>query len=698
MQELSNSGEHVAPILKLLRTRDLSRLWLLRLLLRLGWIILLEDQHRLEPAWLRKWMLEAFGVETPKAREELCWEKLEARLTLSLEQMESRKRVMRLPAVLHANLKLLRQRFGFSNLEIRLIALALLLQTENPLSQVARKISCGSDPYRDLGRILDCPAARIATALDPYTKLRRSGFVTIGGSGDTLAGYLKVSHGRLRRLTHQRLSDTDDLLQSFACLASPPELGPNDYPHLTPSFNAVTRLLCTALQEKRAGVNLLLYGDPGTGKTQLCRVLAQAVRAPLYDVSVSHDPMKPLEPMQRLTNAATLQFLLGGRRALLCFDETDALFGLGSSGSGPATHADKAKAWLNHQMGINAVPTIWVANDISFMDPALARRFDLIIRLDAPPQEQRLSLLKRECAHLGSPELLQMLSRVEEITPALVTRASRTVTCMRAASDGHADALLETVLDGVLQAQGHPPLARSLAIASNAVFEPALCNASENLVAVMQGLQRNNGGRVCLYGPPGTGKTAWGRWLAEQLGRPLLLKKVSDLQSPWVGMTERNLAKAFDRASRDRAVLQIDELDSFLRDRQHARQPWEITVTNELLTQLECFEGVFIASTNLMDDIDRAALRRFDWKIRFDYLRQEQAEAMFRRVLDTLQLTTSSDDLGHALPDQLTPGDFAVIARRHRMTPYSTQGAVIAALRSERAHRDATRQSIGFIR
>ena len=64
----------------------------------------------------------------------------------------------------------------------------------------------------------------------------------------------------------------------------------------------------------------------------------------------------------------------------------------------------------------------------------------------------------------------------------------------------------------------------------------------------------------------------------------------------------------------------IDEVDSFLRDREGAHHGWEVTQVNKMLTRTENFDGVFNDSTNLMDGFDLTALRRFDLKIRFGYL------------------------------------------------------------------------------
>lgn len=71
----------------------------------------------------------------------------------------------------------------------------------------------------------------------------------------------------------------------------------------------------------------------------------------------------------------------------------------------------------------------------------------------------------------------------------------------------------------------------------------------------------------------------------------------------------------------DDSVLLLDEADSFLRDRTSAQRSWEVTQVNELLTQMERFEGLFICSNNLIDRLDSASIRRFDFKIMLSYLK-----------------------------------------------------------------------------
>lgn len=180
---------------------------------------------------------------------------------------------------------------------------------------------------------------------------------------------------------------------------------------------------------------------------------------------------------------------------------------------------------------------------------------------------------------------------------------------------------------------------------------------------------------------------------------PLLLKGASELMSKWVGDSEKAIAAAFRQAQREGALLMIDEVDSFLRDRDGARQSWEVTRVNEMLTRMESFGGVFVASTNLMGDIDPAALRRFDIKIRFDYLGPDQGALMLARQCAALGLASpqAAEQARVRRLERLTPGDFAALARRHRFAPFAHAAALVTALEQECALKGCTPGAIGFL-
>ena len=224
-------------------------------------------------------------------------------------------------------------------------------------------------------------------------------------------------------------------------------------------------------------------------------------------------------------------------------------------------------------------------------------------------------------------------------------------------------------------------------------------NPDADLERLTSGLQRNPVGRICLYGVPGSGKSEYAHFLAGEIAKPLLVKRGSDLMSKYVGGTERNLAKMFTEAEAEGAILLLDEADSFLRDRTGAHRRWEVSQTNELLVQMEGFHGIFLAATNLLDTLDAASLRRFDLKIKFDYMRPEQAWLLFVQVMQERGFPEKS--LATGLRQRLwclthlTPGDFSTVLRREQiMGDTFDPDGLVGALESECALRN--RRSIGF--
>jgi len=181
------------------------------------------------------------------------------------------------------------------------------------------------------------------------------------------------------------------------------------------------------------------------------------------------------------------------------------------------------------------------------------------------------------------------------------------------------------------------------------------------------------------------------------MDKPLHLKRASDILSAFVGDNERNIASAFRAAKREGAVLLIDEIDTFLLDRRSAQRHWEVSLVNEMHTQMECHDGIFIASTNQIDALDTAALRRFDIKIGFGALRPEQAWELLRRQCAVLGIGEPDAELQPAVQrlGEIVPGDFATIVRRSRLSAITSPGEFVTALAEECALKSDQR-TIGF--
>lgn len=160
-------------------------------------------------------------------------------------------------------------------------------------------------------------------------------------------------------------------------------------------------------------------------------------------------------------------------------------------------------------------------------------------------------------------------------------------------------------------------------------FDYNMVNCNHDLKTLTEKLKNSDIKQygLLLYGVSGSGKSMFGQFLAQELKMPFIKKKASDLIDKYVGQTEQNIKNAFKEARDKKAILLFDEADSFLFDRRFANREYEIASVNELLTQMEDHPYPFIMTTNLKDKIDNASMRRFIFKIKYDYMTNDNIRA-----------------------------------------------------------------------
>lgn len=614
----------------------------------------------------------------------------------------------RLPPVLAGNVARLAQTLSLTAAEQAVLAFAAALSAYAPLHNVASSFAYTSPHWlaRTLADVLETPLPDMQAALSREGTLQRCGLLAAPPSGRhvSLDDCLELPSPHIATRLCTTPTAPADLLQSVLTPAPPATLALHDYGHMPAVTGMLLPYLRHALDTRRRGVNIFIHGAPGSGKTQLTRVLAQALGCQVLDVAAQDEDGVQMGSERRLRALAAGQHFFASQPTLLVMDEAEDVFNTDDLaalfiGQGSRRTAGRHKAWMHQLLENNAAPTLWLSNTASGLDPATVRRFDLFLEMAQPSHAQRLRTLQAQCAHLPFTPDLDRLASQPALTPAVVARA---VSVVQAIADslpasGQA-ATLEQLIDNTLTAQGHATLGQCAAHALPPHYDPALVNASADLDAVARGLHRHRAARLCLYGPAGTGKTAWARWLAQHLGAPLHVRRVSDLLSKWVGESEKNIALAFRQAAAENAVLLIDEVDSFLHDRHGAQARWEISQVNEMLTQMESYAGIFIASTNLMQALDPAVLRRFDLKLCFDYLHAPQAVQLLHRHCQSLGLPapTAQDTAAVARLRQLTPGDFATVARRHAFAPLASAAQWVRALGEECALKASNARPIGF--
>jgi ATPase family protein associated with various cellular activities (AAA) len=228
----------------------------------------------------------------------------------------------------------------------------------------------------------------------------------------------------------------------------------------------------------------------------------------------------------------------------------------------------------------------------------------------------------------------------------------------------------------------------------DAGYDLRFVNADCDLAALTADLLRPGAPRAVsflLSGPPGAGKSAWVRHLAGRMGMPVLHKRASDLLNAFLGGTEQNIAAAFAEARDTQAFLVFDEADSLLLERADAVRSWEISQVNEMLTWMEDHALPFACTTNLAERLDRASLRRFLVKLRFDWLTVEQARLAFGEFFG-LPAPDGLDRLR-----TLTPADFALVRRRAAVRGGKTDpNVMLRLLAAECEGRIGGRLPVGF--
>lgn len=605
---------------------------------------------------------------------------------------------------LYKNIDHVSDLIGLSEVEKETLAFVVLLHTCSVLGDCLEGLGeqTAASACDLLALALGIERTEMRTVLRDESPLCAAGILTVETD---VSDMLNLLEG-LETALFEEAEDGSHLFRHYFKLSPPPQHTISAFPHLKDDL-AVLRRLLSARQQETQGINILIYGITGTGKTEFVKALAASVKAPLFEVSHETDDTDLREQHVRFRSYLLCQKVLAKNRdSLILFDEVEDVFPdsvvpfLGRTKS-----SGRYKAWTNTVLESNPRPAFWLCNEVRQIDPAFRRRFTYALEFRTPPRSVRREMLKERLHQLPvRPEWIDRVAENRHLTPALIEQAGKIMTLAKHEDAKTVEALAERTLRHSLEALGLPPDYLMTGDAPPLAYRPELLNPSHNLKALTQGLKSRPKGRLCFSGPPGSGKTAFAQHLAEQVDKPLLQKTASDLLNCYLGETEKNLAAMFREAEDEDAVLFLDEADSFLQDRMSAHRSWEISQVNELLKQMEQFEGLFVCATNLMDRLDPAVLRRFDLKIQFGYLRLEQAEKLFSRVLANLQgyhrprRSTESVNVRLSQLRTLTPGDFATVVRQARALGerYDSE-RLLAALEEEcRAKQRGMRPVPGF--
>ena len=450
-------------------------------------------------------------------------------------------------------------------------------------------------------------------------------------------------------------------------------------------------------------LNILLYGAPGTGKTSFARSLAREMGLQTFEIRQGDEDGNNMNASARMVGIQICQEQEDPKSSLIIVDEADELLrgnscGFSMFGFPVGGRRSTEKGVMNAILDDVKIPTVWISNaPADDMDESVRRRFDYSICFERLNMTQRTSIWKNLVAKHGLGDLISN-DKIEGYAATYATSAGGISTVLanikRMNPDaGNVDNLVATLMKPHCQLMG---------IADGEKFLPAKDYSLDGLnikgkvkldkivKAVRNSLDSGFNAssvdkprmNILMYGPPGTGKSEFCKYLGKTLDRKVLVVKGSELLSKWVGESEQNIAHAFRRAETERAILFFDEVDGLVQSREMAMQSWQVSQVNELLQQMENFDGVMVAATNFCKNLDPAIMRRFTFKIEFDYLDDAGKKIFFERMFKTELTDAEFGDL-QAIRN-LAPGDFRTVRQESfYLDEGQTNADLIAALREE---------------
>lgn len=482
-----------------------------------------------------------------------------------------------------------------------------------------------------------------------------------------------------------------------------------DWTHLEDRTGLLVRILRHGLAKRASGINILLYGTPGTGKTEYARRLVESVGADGFAVVEMDADGDPASRSERLSSLMLTQVFAPPGHSIVVLDEAEDIFQ--ADYNHPLARVlgkpEDSKAWMNSLLECNRNPVIWVSNRVEHIDPAYLRRFTYCLEFPTTPRRVREKIAQMHLEPVGcTPEAIRSIALVQAASPALVASAARIASLAKLGA-GEVDQGVKTALKDMLSAAGAEFVSSVPERSTRFDLRYLRVSGPVSAAQMIEGLARAGRGRAILSGPAGTGKTQLAAEVAAQLGRELVYRSASDINSMWFGESERKVARMFRECDPQGEVLFLDEADTLLGSRDSAQNRAEHAVTAEFLRQVEAFAGVFVCATNYATRVDAALLRRFEFRLELLPLDARQRFELFCETAFDW-----SPQAGKPLPELawnlrarldrltlLTPGDYANVIRRTKTLRLDLDAAGwLEHLESEHAVKpQAGRATMGFV-
>ena len=439
------------------------------------------------------------------------------------------------------------------------------------------------------------------------------------------------------------------------------------------------------LLKSKNACNILLYGAPGSGKTEYAKALIKqaGLKMTSYKNELEVENTKGYVEGKALSRL-NCYLSLKKEDSVLVVDEAETVLQTKSFGFFGMELSSSQKGTVNKLLENSENKCIFIVNYTREIDESTLRRFTYSIKFQSMPKETLRQIAKEKLKSVKMSEglkndILDMCGSYK-ITGASVDNVVKAISSLNY-QKGNENKVRKDI-KSVLEANSSLLYGKKkIRDSVKSSYDLSVLNTSVDACEIVEMLKsaelykkenQNNesseGVRMLFYGLSGTGKTELARYISTILEKPLLLKRCSDLLGPFVGQTEQLIAAAFEEAESTDSILLFDEADSFFADRTKARQQWERTQVNEFLTQMEEFSGICICTTNLRKIMDPAMQRRFHIISEFKALNEDGIKSLLKSYFCNYKFNdTQIKSL--VKYNSVTPGDFGSLKSKMRFVP-----------------------------
>lgn len=439
--------------------------------------------------------------------------------------------------------------------------------------------------------------------------------------------------------------------------------------------------------------NILLYGIPGTGKTEFARSIASQCAENVYMLRYGENDLGSRGNRNADSDSRRLALRIGintvtENGGILIADEADFLL---NTSMWSFDNNKPEKGWLNDLLDNSKARIIWITNKTGSMEESTLRRFSYSLHFKRFSKKQRIEiwnniLSRSPFKKLITPDIIADLSARYEVNAGGISstiNSLKQILHTRELKPEEVKPVLENLLSRHSKLTGKGINRKGKLVDLTEKYDLSFLNTDTDISKVVKSVKRvsemqydedkKNNINLLLWGESGTGKTEFAKYLASETGKGLIIKRASDLMNMYVGVTEKLIREAFLEAEEEKSILFIDEADTFFGSRERANASWEVSHTNEFLVQMENFSGILICCTNLLDIFDTAAMRRFNWKVKFNPVLPEKRVPLYEKYfMDNASPLSEKQKKRITGIENLTPGHAKAVHQRLFFIPDET--------------------------